>query len=666
MASGKKKKKKDKIADPDAPAPKPQERKQVALNTNTSKKLVKQLAWICGILGFILYLNTVNHLYVLDDFSIIKENTMTKKGLSAMGDIFTHSYRDGFNKDESGLYRPLSKAMFAIEWQIAPDKPSFSHWVNIILYGITCALLFVVLQKILKTNPIIPLAATVLFAAHPIHTEVVANIKSRDEILSFLFIIISMLFVYRYVEENKPKYLLIAITGFFLSLLSKESSITYLAVVPITIYFFTKAPLQKLVVATAAMSGVVLVYLLIHHQIIGNIGLSNVPVVDNSLFAAQGQPAVQKATAIYILGMYLKLLVVPHPLSCDYSYNTIPLINNFGDPLFLLSLLLHLGLFAYAIVKIKKKTLLSYAILFYFITMSIASNIFVLIGTNMAERLLYLPSLGFTLAVAVLLARLFKINEQSNYGNINSFYEANKKVIIVLLVIIVPFAIITWDRNKDWKSVKTLFDHDVKIVPNSAHMLFYHANQMTNKDSLAKMPPIEKEAVMKFALDELQSALKIYEQFPDAHNQVGKIQYEFKQYDNARKSYQRALELNSSNATYHNNFGTCLFSTGQYAESEKAFKKAIELQPSYPDALCNLGSVYGTLGEINLSQGKQAEARAYFEKAIVYFKKTIEEDEGYLSAYNFLAATYKTLGDQNNMTFWSQKYEALKAKQSGK
>lgn len=663
--SAKKKKKKDKSRDPDAPAPKPQERKHVALNTNTSKKLVKQLAWICGILGFILYLNTVNHLYVLDDFSIIKENTMTKKGVSAMKDIFTHSYRDGFNKDESGLYRPLSKAMFAIEWQIAPDKPSFSHWVNVILYGLSCALLFVVLQKILKTNPIIPLAATILFAAHPIHTEVVANIKSRDEILSFLFIIISMLFVYRYAEENKPKYLFVALAGFFLSLLSKESSITYLAVVPVTIYFFTKASLQKLLVATGAMAGVVLVYLLIHQSIIGSVGLDNVPVVDNSLFATTDK-TVQKATAISILGRYLKLLFVPYPLSCDYSYNTIPLVNNFGDPVFLLSLLLHLGIFAYAIVKIKKKTLLSYAILFYFITMSIASNVFYLIGTNMAERLLYLPSLGFTLAVAILLARLFKVNEQTNYGNISSFFEGNRKVIIVLLVIIIPFSILTWSRNADWKSVKTLFDHDVKVVPNSAHMLFYHANMMTNKDSLAKMPPVEKEAVMKYALDELQRALKIYEQFPDAHNQVGKIQYEFKQYDNARKSYQRALELNNSNATYHNNFGTCLFVTGQYAEAEKAFRKAIELQPSYPDALCNLGSVYGTLGEINKGQGKPNEAKAYFEQAIVYFKKTITEDAGYLSAYNFIAATYKNLGDQPNADIWVRKYEEMKAKQSGK
>ncbi|MCE3278897.1 MAG: bacteriophage receptor-2C outer rane subunit [Bacteroidetes bacterium] len=139
------------------------------------KKLVVRLAFIIAL--------TLHHGYVLDDASIIKDNTMTKGGTSSLKDIFTSSYRAGQANAENDLYRPMSKALFAIEWEIAPDNSTLAHFINIVLYGIACVLMFLVFSRWTRINIYILFITTLLFAAHPIHTEVVANIKSADEIL---------------------------------------------------------------------------------------------------------------------------------------------------------------------------------------------------------------------------------------------------------------------------------------------------------------------------------------------------------------------------------------------------------------------------------------------------------------------------------------------------
>jgi protein O-mannosyl-transferase len=645
-------------------SPKPPQPKTT---TAGSPKILKTAGLILVFIAFLVYSNTLNHKYVLDDFSVIKENTMTQKGVSAIPEILTSTYRAGTGNDESGLYRPLSKIMFAIEWDISEDNPALSHWVNVLLYAFTAWLLFLVLHKFLKGNLIIPFLTTLIFVVHPIHTEVVANIKSRDEILSFLFLLGALWCIYRYMKSEDMKFALLSGLCFFLSLLSKESSITYLAVFPLAIWFFFKDPKKKLIRISIIMAGVTALYLIIHYSVVGGFSpsLGRVPVVDNSLMATDNV-AHQKATAIYILGLYLKLLIFPHPLSCDYSYNTIPIITSFGNPWFLLSLGVHLFLLIFALKKFKEKSLLSFCILFYFITMSIASNLFTIIGTNMADRLLYAPSLGFALAVVVLLSRLFKTEDNSYYSGISDFFQQNSKIAGVVGLLCLPFFAKTWSRNQDWETVKTLFNNDIKIVPNSAHMLFYHANMITNKDSLAVMNPQTKEATLKLALDELTKALSIWEQFPDAHNQVGKIYFEIKNYEMAAVAYKRAMELNANNATYYNNYGTCLFSTGKIVESEFYFKKAIELNPEYNDALCNLGSVYGTVGENLKAQGKVEEANKEFEKAIYYFKKTIEVDKNYALAYKFIAATYQNMGRNEEAQPWFTKFNQVEAAKKGK
>src|SRR5204863_3106706 len=130
--------------------------------------------------------------------------------------------------------------MFAVEYELAPLNPHLNHLVNVILYALTAFLLFITLSALLRGNLVVPLIATLLFTAHPVHTEVVANIKSRDEILSFLFTIGSFYFLAGYIHNRSNRRLVISGLLFFLALLSKESAITCVAAAPLIYWYFSK------------------------------------------------------------------------------------------------------------------------------------------------------------------------------------------------------------------------------------------------------------------------------------------------------------------------------------------------------------------------------------------------------------------------------------------
>jgi len=625
-----------------------------------NKKLILKLSMVIALVAFFLYANTLNHQFVLDDYSVIKENQMTKGGTASLKEIFANSYRAGYGNNENNLYRPLTKAMFAIEWQLSPDNAHFHHLINVLMYALVCVLLFIVLLRYTKINVYILFITALIFAAHPIHTEVVANIKSRDEISSMLFILLSLICIHKYLSSNKILMLIGTLGCFFLALLSKESAIVYVALAPLFIYFFTETTLKNNIKVTTSLAVVAILYMMLHMKIIGSIGIKNIPVIDNSLLYTTNV-IEQKATAILIMGKYFLLMLFPHPLSSDYSFDTIPIVTSLANIGFLLALAFHIFLLFFALKKIKEKHILSFCILFYLGSMALASNIFMLIGTHLAERLLFFPSVAFCLAVVYFLCKLFKIDFTDASPKFNSLFKINTTLLSIVGVLLILYSIKTYSRNKDWKSDTHLFGRDLETVPNSAHMLFYYANNLANKDSLnAVKNPIEREQRLIKAQKSITKALQLYELFPDAHNVAGRVFYEQKNYDAAFKSYSRAMEMNPGKGMYHNNAGTCLFSTGRFEEAAKAFQKAVDIDKYDVDAECNLGSAYGAMGENYKNQNDIANANKMFAIAIEHFKKATQIDPNYKSAYQFIGITYKNMGDSTNGDIWLQKAARIK------
>src|SRR5665213_1861894 len=185
-------------------------------DSNAAQKLKNSLGIIIAIFSFVLYAQSISFRYAYDDGPMIKENKFTVQGFKGIPDILKNDYWAGWNKNSrTPEYRPASLIMFATEWALFPDNPHIGHLVNILLYSLSCWVLYLLLCKLFeKQNLIFPFIITLLFAAHPIHTEVVDNIKSRDELLCFLFFLITSNLLFNYIKTNSIKTLILSLISF--------------------------------------------------------------------------------------------------------------------------------------------------------------------------------------------------------------------------------------------------------------------------------------------------------------------------------------------------------------------------------------------------------------------------------------------------------------------
>ena len=194
---------------------------------------------------FFLYANSIPNGYNMDDELVTVQHRLTSKGISAIPEIFTSTYY----KDDMGYayeYRPVVLTSFAIEHQLFGDNPFVSHLINVLLYGLCCILLFRVLLHITTgISVLIPLGITLLFAAHPAHTEIVCSIKNRDEILALIFGLLTWLMAFKVVNSFKWIWLLPVL--FAIGLMSKLSILPFAVIIPISIILFTKADFTKVI-----------------------------------------------------------------------------------------------------------------------------------------------------------------------------------------------------------------------------------------------------------------------------------------------------------------------------------------------------------------------------------------------------------------------------------
>lgn len=195
----------------------------------------------------LLYVNTIPNQYAMDDelVTTVDKNyphRLTSKGLSAIPQIF----REPYYKDDQGYaydYRPVTLSVFALEHSLFGANPHISHFINVILYALLCGLLLYVLEKLFpETNPVIPFSVTLLYAAHPIHTEVVASIKNRDEIMALGFMLFSFWSVSKTTMLTGAKKILAYTGGFvlLLSILSKPTSIVLLPILNIMLILYDR------------------------------------------------------------------------------------------------------------------------------------------------------------------------------------------------------------------------------------------------------------------------------------------------------------------------------------------------------------------------------------------------------------------------------------------
>ncbi|MBC7554471.1 MAG: glycosyltransferase family 39 protein, partial [Taibaiella sp.] len=377
--------------------------------SNKGFSLKTKLALLLGIIAFLLYANTLKNDYVLDDFTVIKSNSIVTRGISAIPEILATPYRRGWFITTNDLYRPLSLVMFAAEWQLGDGKPGPGHLMNVLFFAGCVILLFLFIDGLFGGRKSAAAFITAfIFALHPIHTEVVANIKSRDEILCFFFAFLSLNIYLKYMQTGKMQQLLLASFCFLLSFLSKETVISFLFVIPFIFFLYRNENKTRSLYITLSSVAVTVLFLVIRYSVLHKYDAnttSEVSFMDN--FLTISPSALSRfATEILILGKYIKLMFVPYPLISDYSYNSIP-FTDFGNVWVLLSLAGYAFLVVFSVMRVIKnnKDPFAFGILFFLSTIALFSNIVFIIGAPMAERFAFFASVGFCLVIALLIEK---------------------------------------------------------------------------------------------------------------------------------------------------------------------------------------------------------------------------------------------------------------------
>ena len=583
-----------------------------------------------------IYFNTLSNKYALDDPLIFTENKFAMQGFAGIKDLMTHDAFEGFfgagsgESSTGGRYRPLSLVTFAMEVQFFGLNPKVSHGVNVLLFALTCLILYHLLIYLLpgkKNNPFylsIPFIATMLFAGHPIHTEAVANIKGRDEIMSLLFSLLALFATIKYVKTQKVTHLIWGAVIFLLALLSKENAITFIAIVPLTYFFFTQAKFKDYGLALGAYIVPFILFLAMRSAYTKS-GLSAEQTeVLNNPFALLPQTTdgfLQRyATIISTFLLYIKLLLFPNQLTHDYYYNQVPYVG-IGSPIFLLSALINIGLLAWAILGFRKKEFSSYAILFYFITFSIVSNFFFTVGTMMGERFLFMCSVGFCLLVAWLIVKA------KDRFNIPVSALAGVFVVILLL-----YSAKTISRNTAWMDNRTLFLTDVKISTNGSKVKTEVGSELVNL-ATENLDTMRRDG----SLQQIIGLLDIKGDVATMADTTLKGEF-----------LERAVGyLDTSLMIYHNRgttwylLGTAVSKLpGRVKEAIQDYDSAILYTPpglAY-DALYNLGTV-------QLNNQMPLQAKANLSKAIVL------KPEEFVCRFN-LALSYFNMSRADSALYW--------------
>ncbi len=554
------------------------------------------------LVSFLLYSNTIRNFYALDDDIYTRKNEYIKDGLKSMPKLFTQGSLMGFNKQNDANYRPVVLLDFMLETAIFHENPFVNHFFNVLFWALGCVVLYWFLLRILqKYNPYIPLIITGLFIFHPIHSDVVANIKSRDELLGFLFGMLCLLHVMKYVQSQNRKYLIWSGILLFISILCKENSVTLLVIIPVMMYTFSEIDLKKAALYTLPFLGVIAVYFLIRTSVLSSLTFKDnkIDVVNNSLMAAKTASDMY-ATNFTFMGRYLQLLFIPYPLNWDYSFNTFPIVS-WMNPKAFGALLIYLAMIGYAAVRVWKKDVYAFCIIFYLSTLVLTSNLIVKILATFAERFLFLPSIGFCIALVFLLCRLFSVDMKSSKLEIPKYFS------YLFVAVFIMYAGITLSRIPDWKDNTSLFLSGVDTQPESARAHFAVASEFRVKGE-NEGNPVVREQHLNHALTEYDKGLKIYDKDPEIYFNLGITYAAMGQKAKAIEAYNKTLELRPSFGGARNNLGVYYFNDKNYDKAIDYFQGILKYDSLYADAWSNTGACFE-------NTGRHKEALQAFEKA---------------------------------------------------
>ena len=376
-----------------------------------------------------------------------------------VGLILTKNY--WWPKGGDGLYRPVTTLSYLFNYSVLGNGPNAAgyHVVNFLLHAMNVCLLYQLgLLIFRRAGPAFFAAA--LWAVHPIGTESVTSIVGRADLLAAMSVLGGLLL---YVRNRRPwataALFVIATLGVF----AKENAAVLLGIMLLWDLTFGEKPRWQ---SYAAVAASLVLLVIVRHQVLGALPVAEPPYVDNPLFRAGFWTA--RWTALKVVGLDLWLLVLPITLSSDRSQVA---LSAMSDVWTWLSLLVIVTLLAMAITRRSRDRVLFWCVGFVAIALLPTSNFIVLIGSAMAERFLYLPSVAFAILVAALAYRL----------------KSEQHAKIVLIAIVALYAVRTVTRNPAWNDNVSLATADIPASPRSFRLRDMLATDLYNKDARANI-----------------------------------------------------------------------------------------------------------------------------------------------------------------------------------
>ncbi len=564
-----------------------------------------------ALLAVLCYLDALPNGFVSDDQHLILRHPYTKR-VADWPAIFTAGHYDG-----KGGYRPITTLSFAVNYLLGGESPIGYHFVNIVLHALNSALVLLLLDRILR-SPLAALTGAALFAVHPVHTEAVAWISGRAELLATFFFLLAWIFHLEGGKAQRPRWALLSVSSVALlvAILSKENALVF----PVAVIFgdvliqrstrLERAPHGRTRLVHYLTYVSVISFYFVFRSILYPTGVLRAPAqvdfIDNPL--AHVAWAARILTALNVQADYLALLIWPKNLCGDYSFNAVPLVTDVLDPRIVLILVGSAFLLALAAWSFLTRGRLWFGLVFYALAILPASNLLTSIGTIKAERLLYLPSLGFCLIVGLVTSALYGKWKTALTNPKMARAPAGLMAASILLIGVSQ----TWGRNKIWRSEEIFWTNTALASPNN-----YKAQLKAGDYAMKNNRMLE-------AIEAFRRARKVYPKSEDAVINLGVALIRSGQNSAAVALYEEAVAQNPERAAFHVDLGLAYLTNGETAAGLRELERATQLQPGNAVLRFNLGRGLSMSGNTGAAETE--------------YRRAIELQADYAEAWNALGA----------------------------
>ena len=541
-----------------------------------------------ALIALVVNLGALTPGFIHDDHRLIEQNELIRD-TALIPEILSRGYWSVDEVSVPNLYRPLTILSFALNHAVGGMRPFGYRAVNLLLHMMLTLLVVALARRTLGAPlhgqaAVLPLAAGVLFAVHPVHTEVLGEVVGRAELLAAAGVLGSVLGFLLARERAggergvDPRWAALGLACLAVGFLSKENAV----VAPVLVLAADRLIVRRRLAWGYHFTsfGLLAVLLGVRFAVLGGLNPAGpAHFIDNPIAQAPIWPGL--LTAIAVLGRYASLLVAPLSLSVDYSYDAIPLVGSLLDPWLLLGLAAGVACIGGFAAALRRSTAVAFSLIWLGVAIAPVANLSFAIGTIMAERLLYLPSVGFCLLAPAGLGALLA---HAGAGSPSPSARAGG-IRILGLVVLLAFASRSIVRLRDWKDDHAIWSAAVAFHPNSVRSLFNYAAACEERD--------QDDAARRA----YERAVSIYERFDEAHYNLAGLHARHGEWNDAVEHYRESLVTQPSNPRYLVNLGHSLNGRGSFREARAVLERAIGADPASAEAYTNLGAALLGLDE---------------------------------------------------------------------